>query len=77
MIRLLGRQTSGNVQKVIFMLEELGLKYVREDYGRQFNNTNTEAYRKLNPNMKVPTLIDGDAVIVGIEHDPALPRRHP
>ena len=43
MIRLLGRQTSGNVQKVIFMLEELGLKYIREDYGRQFNNTNTDA----------------------------------
>ena len=60
MIRLLGRQTSGNVQKVIFMLEELGLKYSREDYGRQFNNTNTDAYRKLNPNMKVPTLVDGD-----------------
>ena len=63
MIRLLGRQTSGNVQKVIFMLEELGLKYSREDYGRQFNNTNTDAYRKLNPNMKVPTLIDGDTVM--------------
>lgn len=62
MIRLLGRATSGNVQKVIFMLEELGLKYVREDYGRQFNNTNTDAYRKLNPTMKVPTLVVGDMV---------------
>jgi glutathione S-transferase len=62
MIRLLGRATSGNVQKVIFLLEELGLKYAREDYGRQFNNTNTDAYRKLNPNMKVPTLVDGDLV---------------
>jgi glutathione S-transferase len=63
MIRLLGRATSGNVQKVIFLLEEVGLKYVREDYGRQFNNTNTDAYRKMNPNMKVPTLVDGDTVI--------------
>jgi glutathione S-transferase len=63
MIRLLGRQTSGNVQKVLFCLEEIGLKYTREDYGRQFNNTNTDAYRKLNPNMKVPTLVDGDTVI--------------
>jgi len=62
-IRLLGRQTSGNVQKVIFCLEELGLPYVREDYGRQFGNTLTEAYRKLNPTAKVPTLIDGDLVI--------------
>jgi glutathione S-transferase len=63
MIRLLGRATSGNVQKVIFLLEELGQKYVREDYGRQFNNTNTDAYRKLNPTMKVPTLVDGDTVV--------------
>ena len=62
MIRILGRATSGNVQKVLFFLEEVGLKYVREDYGRQFNNTNTDAYRKLNPNMKVPTLVDGDLV---------------
>ena len=62
MIRILGRATSGNVQKVLFLLEEIGLKYAREDYGRQFNNTNTDAYRKLNPNMKVPTLIDGDLV---------------
>jgi len=62
MIRILGRATSGNVQKVLFFLEEIGMKYVREDYGRQFNNTNTEAYRKMNPNMKVPTLIDGDLV---------------
>jgi glutathione S-transferase len=62
MIRILGRSTSGNVQKVLFFLEEVGLKYVREDYGRQFNNTNTDAYRNLNPNMKVPTLVDGDLV---------------
>jgi glutathione S-transferase len=63
MIRILGRATSGNVQKVLFFCEEVGLKYTREDYGRQFSNTNTDAYRKLNPNMKVPTLVDGDVVI--------------
>jgi len=62
-IRLLGRQTSGNVQKVIFMLEESSVKYIREDFGRQFNNTQTPEYKKLNPNAKVPTLIDGDTVI--------------
>ena len=63
MIRLLGRQTSGNVQKIIFCLEELRVPYGREDYGRQFGNTLTDAYRKLNPTAKVPTLIDGDLVI--------------
>ena len=63
MIKLLGRQTSGNVQKVIWMLEEAGVAYSREDYGRQFNNTQTPEYRALNPNAKVPTLIDGDVTI--------------
>lgn len=63
MIKVLGRQTSGNVQKVLFGLEEAGLAYTREDYGRQFNNTQTPEYKALNPNGKVPTLIDGDTVI--------------
>ena len=59
MIRLLGRQTSGNVQNVLFLLEEPKGPDVREDYGCQFGNTTTKAYRKLNPNSKVPTVIDG------------------
>ncbi len=59
MLKVLGRGTSGNVQKVVWLLEELGIPYEREDYGRQFNNTQTEAYLKLNPNGKVPTLVDG------------------
>jgi glutathione S-transferase len=63
MIRLLGRKTSGNVQKVIWLLEELGLDYEREDYGRQFGNTADEAYRAMNPTGKVPTLVDGDVVV--------------
>ncbi len=63
MLRVLGRGTSGNVQKVIWLLEELGSPYNREDYGRQFNNTQTEAYLALNPCGKVPTLVDGDVVV--------------
>ena len=60
MIKLLGRKTSGNVQKVLFLLEELGERYEREDYGRQFGNTTTPDYLKLNPNGKVPTVqVDG------------------
>jgi glutathione S-transferase len=62
MLRVLGRATSGNVQKVLFFLEETGTPYAREDYGRQFNNTGGD-YLKLNPNGKVPTVVDGDTVI--------------
>ena len=63
MLRVLGRSTSGNVQKVVWLLEELGRPYQREDYGRQFNNTQDAAYLKLNPNGKVPTLVDGDVAV--------------
>jgi glutathione S-transferase len=63
MLKLLGRKTSGNVQKVLFFLEETGTAYEREDYGRLFNNTQTPEYLKMNPNAKVPTLLDGDLVI--------------
>jgi glutathione S-transferase len=63
MLRILGRGTSGNVQKVVWLLEELKEPYKREDYGRQFNNTQTEEYLRLNPNGKVPTLVDGETVV--------------
>jgi glutathione S-transferase len=63
MLKVLGRGTSGNVQKVVWLLEELGRPYQREDYGRQFNNTQTETYLALNPNGKVPTLVDGATVV--------------
>jgi glutathione S-transferase len=63
MFRVLGRGTSGNVQKVVWLLEELGQPYSREDYGRQFGNTTDAAYLKLNPSGKVPTLVDGDVSV--------------
>lgn len=62
-MRLLGRKTSGNVQKVLWLMEELGLDYIREDYGRQFGNTADAAYLRLNPTGKVPTLVDDDTVV--------------
>ena len=63
MIEVLGRKTSGNVQKVLFMLGEMGAEYERKDYGRQFGNTKTDEYLAMNPTAKVPTLTDGDTVI--------------
>ncbi len=63
MLKVLGRATSGNVQKVLWLLEELPRDYERKDFGRQFGNTADTAYLSLNPNGKVPTLIDGETVI--------------
>jgi len=63
MYQLLGRATSGNVQKVMFLLEELGVPYERQDYGRQFENTTTADYLAMTPTAKVPTLKDGSVSI--------------
>ncbi|MES2192498.1 MAG: glutathione S-transferase family protein [Pseudomonadota bacterium] len=63
MYKLLGRATSGNVQKVIFLLKEINAAYERVDYGRQFENTTTPEYLAINPTQKVPTLVDGDLTI--------------
>jgi glutathione S-transferase len=64
MYKLLGRTTSGNVQKVIFLLKEMNIPYEQVDYGRQFENTTlTPEYLAMNPTQKVPTLVDGSLSI--------------
>jgi glutathione S-transferase len=63
MITLWGRKTSINVQKVMWLLEELGLEYERIDRGGAFGGLNDPDYVKLNPTRLVPTLKDGDLVL--------------
>lgn len=58
MLKLLGRRSSNNVQKVLWLLDELGIEFLQEDYGGPFGKTQTPEYRKLNPTATVPTLID-------------------
>ncbi|GAA6200154.1 glutathione S-transferase family protein [Aquicoccus sp. SU-CL01552] len=62
-MRLWGRTTSVNVQKVLWALEELGLTYDRLDAGGAFGGLDTQDYQAMNPTRKVPTLQDGDLVI--------------
>jgi glutathione S-transferase len=60
MIKLWGRSTSSHVRKVIWLLEDLGLKYQRIDVGGPFGGTATPHYRAMNPLGVVPSLEDGD-----------------
>jgi len=53
---LWGRATSSNVMKSVWTLEELGLPYDRRDVGGKFGQTDTPAYRAMNPTGLVPTL---------------------
>jgi glutathione S-transferase len=63
MLKILGRNNSSNVQKVLWCCDELGLKYEREDVGGPFGRNRDPEYLALNPNGLVPTIIDGDFVL--------------
>ncbi len=60
-IKVLGRRNSANVQKVMWVLGELGLSYVREDVAGSFGFP--EGYEEFNPNPVVPTIRDGELVL--------------
>lgn len=67
MMKIYGRLSSLNVQKVIWCLGELGLAegkdYERIDAGLAFGVNTTPEYLAMNPNGLVPTLVDGDYVL--------------
>ena len=63
MLRVLGRKTSINVQKVMWLTGEMGLEVERVDIGGPFGGNDTPEYLAKNPNGLVPTLEDGDFVL--------------
>ncbi|ESQ75955.1 glutathione S-transferase family protein [Asticcacaulis sp. AC402] len=63
MIRILGRQSSLNVRKVLWACDELNLDFEREDYGVGFRSVDTPDFLALNPNGQIPVVFDGDLVL--------------
>ena len=63
MLKIWGRTTSSNVQKVLWCCAELGLEYERVDLGGPFGGNQDPEYLALNPNGLVPTVKDGDLVM--------------
>lgn len=62
-ITIWGRANSVNVQKVLWCLSELDLAYERIDAGMAFGRNRDSEYLAMNPNARVPTLVDGDYVL--------------
>ena len=63
MLKILGRASSINVQKVMWLIAELGLEVERVDIGGPFGGNDQPDYLAKNPMGRVPTLEDGDLVI--------------
>jgi glutathione S-transferase len=62
-IRIWGRANSVNVQKALWCLRELDLAYERIDAGMAFGRNRDPEYLAMNPNGRVPTLVDGNFVL--------------
>jgi glutathione S-transferase len=62
-LKVWGRRTSSNVQKVLWGCEELGLPFERIDLGGPFGGNDEPAYREMHPHGRIPTLKDGETVI--------------
>ena len=60
MIKIWGRNTSSNVQKVMWAIGEMKLPHQRIDVGGSFGKNNEPPYLAINPNGLVPTLEEED-----------------
>ena len=58
-----GRANSINVMKALWCLAELDIPYERIDAGMEYGKNNEPEYLAMNPNARVPTLVDGDYVL--------------
>jgi glutathione S-transferase len=63
MLRVWGRRNSANVQKVLWLVGELGLAHEHSPAGGDFGGLDTPAFRALNPHGKVPVIADGEVVV--------------
>jgi glutathione S-transferase len=63
MLKIWGRTNSINVQKVMWTVAELGLRFERRDAGMMHGVVNEPWYGELNPNRLVPA-IDDDGVVL-------------
>ena len=63
MLKVLGKASSINVRKVLWTCDEIGVPFEREDWGSGLRSTQSDEFRRLNPNAMVPVLIDGDFVL--------------
>ncbi|MVW70310.1 glutathione S-transferase family protein [Bordetella sp. 15P40C-2] len=63
MLKIWGRSSSVNVQKVLWTARELALPHTAEQVGGKFGGLDTPEYGAMNPNRKVPVIDDGGLIL--------------
>ena len=63
MLKIWGRISSVNVQKVMWAVSELGVAHERIEAGLHFGGVNEAWYRAMNPNGRVPVINDNGFVL--------------
>ena len=63
MLKILGKSSSINVRKVLWLCEEAAISYEQQDYGSGFISTQTAQFKALNPNGLVPVIVDDGFVL--------------
>jgi len=63
MLKIWGRASSSNVQKVLWCCAEIDIAFERVDVGGTFGGNRDPEYLGMNPNGLVPTVRDGDLIM--------------
>ena len=63
MLEIWGRKNANQVIQVLWTLAELELDYQRHSIGTRNGDLETEEYKSLNPNSKIPTIRDNGFVM--------------
>ena len=68
MLKIWGRRNSFNVQKVMWLLGELGLAHEHVNAGGAFGGLDAPSFLAMNPHGRVPVIADDDGTIVWESH---------
>jgi glutathione S-transferase len=63
MLRIYGRANSSNVRKVLWTVDEIGIAYEREDWGRGYRSTDEAEFKRVS-NFGVVPVVDDDGFIL-------------
>ena len=64
-----------NPTKVALFLEEAGIPYEALPVDTRRGEQHKPEFVAINPNAKLPAIVDGDVTVFELERDPALPCR--